>query len=298
VPTYSIPLSILTSLRLNTGDGDDIIHISGVLPLVPLINAGGGSDTLILDAGAHSISQDMAAAWSIDKLEVRGTAAVQLSGFQNLDGISVGGGGSVELAPGGDQPLVTSELVFGPTAALDLKDNLLVVRGMNVQQVADLVRSARNGDEGLWTGNGITSSLAQVNSLTTLAVVLNNQGDGRPILTEKDGVALFADDILVKHTWNGDMNLDGKVDADDYFLIDKGFLQQSVKNYQNGDLNYDARIDADDYFLIDKAFLSQDGVLAKPVSQITQASQTNAKRVKLGKLRAHRKPRMVRASYR
>ena len=45
--------------------------------------------------------------------------------------------------------------------------------------------------------------------------------------------------ILVKYTWNGDMDLSGKVDADDYFLIDTGFLSGGeLSGYRNGDLDY------------------------------------------------------------
>ena len=65
----------------------------------------------------------------------------------------------------------------------------------------------------------------------------------------------------MKYTWNGDANLDGVVNADDYFLVDGGFLTQAG-GYRNGDLNYDGVVNADDNFLIDLAFLGQTGRLA------------------------------------
>jgi hypothetical protein len=58
------------------------------------------------------------------------------------------------------------------------------------------------------------------------------------------------------------VNLDGIVDAADYFLVDSGFLTQQG-GYRNGDLNYDGTIDAADYFLIDSAFLAQSGTLGR-----------------------------------
>ena len=57
------------------------------------------------------------------------------------------------------------------------------------------------------------------------------------------------------------MNLDGVVNADDYFLIDTGFIGGG-RRYQDGDLNYDGVVNADDYFLIDSAFIGQSGPLA------------------------------------
>jgi alpha-tubulin suppressor-like RCC1 family protein len=54
----------------------------------------------------------------------------------------------------------------------------------------------------------------------------------------------------------GDANYDGKVDADDYFLIDRGFLSK-LSGWGNGDFNGDGKVDADDYFIIDKAFLDR-----------------------------------------
>ena len=56
--------------------------------------------------------------------------------------------------------------------------------------------------------------------------------------------------VLVKYTFAGDANLDGKINGDDYFAIDSGYAAHA-SGYVNGDFNYDGRIDADDYFLID-----------------------------------------------
>jgi hypothetical protein len=57
------------------------------------------------------------------------------------------------------------------------------------------------------------------------------------------------------------MDLNGRVDVDDYFLIDSGFLG-GLSGYRNGDLNLSLTVDADDYSLIDSAFAEQSRVLA------------------------------------
>ncbi len=90
--------------------------------------------------------------------------------------------------------------------------------------------------------------------------------------------------ILVKYTWNGDMDMNGKVDADDYFLMDSGFLSGgALKGYRNGDLDYNGTVqrgivDADDYFLIDSAFLGQNQVLARsaPINAIAWPQLTKS----------------------
>jgi hypothetical protein len=68
--------------------------------------------------------------------------------------------------------------------------------------------------------------------------------------------------VLVKTTYNGDRNLDGKIDADDYAGIDVGYAQ-GLNGYYNGDFDYSGgKPDADDYFLIDRAHFGQGAQLA------------------------------------
>ena len=59
--------------------------------------------------------------------------------------------------------------------------------------------------------------------------------------------------VLVKYTYVGDVDLNGRIDGDDYFWIDLGY-EAHANGWGSGDLNYDARVDADDYFLSDIAF--------------------------------------------
>ena len=55
---------------------------------------------------------------------------------------------------------------------------------------------------------------------------------------------------------DGDADFDGGITADDYFLLDRGFLEKRI-GLPNGDFNGDRAIDLDDYALIDAGFLSQ-----------------------------------------
>ncbi len=110
-----------------------------------------------------------------------------------------------------------------------------------------------------WLGNGITSSVAAADPAHLLALgVLQNDQGGSPLFGDDslgslfDGVAPGADDILVKFTYFGDANLDGKVDGADYQAINNG-SEHGLSSWGNGDFNYDGVVDGADYGLIQTA---------------------------------------------
>jgi len=62
-------------------------------------------------------------------------------------------------------------------------------------------------------------------------------------------------DVFVKLVNNGDSDLDGDVDADDYARLDAAWADPPAQSsYFFGDFNYNGRIESDDFFLIDHAF--------------------------------------------
>ena len=74
------------------------------------------------------------------------------------------------------------------------------------------------------------------------------------------GQTVHATDTLVTYTYTGDANLDGKIDADDYFQIDSNYNKNgnnAAISYHNGDFNYDGVVNGDDYFIIDSNFAAQ-----------------------------------------
>ena len=190
---------------------------------------------------------------------------VRLDSSRTFAKMAITGTGCVKLAAGKSQVLLVGSLQIDGDGVVDLGDNDLVVRataetrGDVLGQVCAWIKSGRAG--GTWSGKGIVSSVGRTGRYTGLAAVVNEKLYGGPILPSLGGEALTTNDIIVKYTYDGDMNLDGVVNADDYFLIDTGFIGGG-RRYQDGDLNYDGVINADDYFLIDSAFLGQTGPLA------------------------------------
>ena len=198
-------------------------------------------------------------------IDVRNGATARVNASQRLKGLTIAGG-VMDLADNGTIVLHTNALAITNGGSLDVAGNTVILRSTASSQASDLARiealvaAARNNGATRWIADGITSSAARDQSNTTLAVVPN------PGLATFSSEVLTPHDILITHAWNGDANLDGFVNADDYFRIDQGFLGQPVNpTYNQGDFNYDNVVNADDYFLIDQAFLASPtamGVLA------------------------------------
>jgi hypothetical protein len=86
-------------------------------------------------------------------------------------------------------------------------------------------------------------------------------------------------DVLVKYTYYGDANLDGKIDGSDYSRIDNASASSgSLTGWFNGDFNYDGVINGSDYTLIDNAFNTQgtqlSAEIATPTSQLSGPAET------------------------
>jgi len=75
--------------------------------------------------------------------------------------------------------------------------------------------------------------------------------------------------VLVKFTYGGDANLDGKIDVDDYARIDSN-VTTGNRGWSNGDFNYDGKINVDDYGIIDFNAMSQ----GAQIQSITSADTT------------------------
>ena len=85
--------------------------------------------------------------------------------------------------------------------------------------------------------------------------MLNDRGDGYPVISTVSGQSLDTNTVVVKYALIGDLDFSGKLDADDYFVIDRGF-RWNQSGYQHGDLDYNNTIDGDDFGLVDRAFAS------------------------------------------
>ena len=224
----------------------------------------GGFDTSLSGSWDGFVAKISGLGDPVKAIVAMGEMVVTIWGSRELDSVKIGDQGRVEVVAGGDKLIETDSLEITDAGVLDLADNDLIIhataetRGDVLGQVCAWIKSGRAG--GTWSGKGIVSSVGRTGRFTGLAAVVNEKLYGGPILPSLGGEALSINDIIVKYTYDGDMNVDGVVNADDYFLIDTGFIGGG-RRYQDGDLNYDGVINADDYFLIDGAFLGQGGPL-------------------------------------
>ena len=270
-PTATIAAARVSALIINTLAGHDNVSLDyangdplhgGSLT----IHGGAGDDVVGILNAAAPVAVNAAAT-------LVGVATINHTGIEyhevttSIAALDVADGLFVDVI-GQAGRMTLSHLTLGAGAKLDLGDNDLVVTGGDLATIEALVASARNAPS-RWQGPGIGTHAPA--GVTGLAV--GRQGS----------------DVLVKFTYNGDANLDGRINSDDYFRIDSGFLAQPTDpTYAQGDFNYDGQINSDDYFLIDSAFLGQTAPLAAAGSGVesrlssttfaTEAGVTNVAR--------------------
>jgi hypothetical protein len=210
-----------------------------------------------------------------------GTVQLQLTGGttaisapQHLASLDLTGG-SATVAAGGANTIKTKSLTAA-TGSIDLSNNDMVIdyTGTSSQiggwasfkytGVTGYIATGRNG--GAWSGVGIRTSQPAAQSsagaLTTLGI-----GEASAVLGLQDGATttwsgqtVDATSVLVKYTYAGDANLDGRINGDDYFYIDSGYADRAT-GFAWGDFDYSGSVTSNDYFLIDHSFLNQDAAL-------------------------------------
>jgi hypothetical protein len=244
----------------NTGDTLEIIGAGAADPftLAPFQVLHGSASVsyanvqnLMLDEGQFNVSSDQSGL----NLTIGASASANFASSQSLGALNVSG--TAAIAAGGDKVLSVSSLAFNAGGTLDLTDNDLVVRGGSM---GTWNGSAYDGVSGLVAGGSIHSSLAESRKTTAgIATALQLFG-ATP--ASWSGQTVNPSDVLVKFTYTGDANLDGKVNIDDYGRIDANVGQSgTVFGWYNGDFNFDGKINIDDYGLIDSVIGAQGPVL-------------------------------------
>ncbi len=257
---------ILDTGAIEADAGDDTITISasGLDPSKSqtLITAVGvGNNHLIVNGGITAI-QTSSGSHNLG-VTLNNATSITLNAGQELASLNINHSARATLVSPTRQALRLRNLNITANAVLDLASSDLIIQSdpdhklQLLHSVESYIGSARNNPSGPWLGTGITSSAAIANGLTGLAALLNDRDQTAvPFVTYFDSQVVDINCILVKYTWNGDANLDGIINASDYFQVDSGFITQR-KGHYNGDFNYDGAVNADDYFMIDSAFIGQ-----------------------------------------
>jgi hypothetical protein len=232
-----------------TGGGFAHGAVAGTFDTTEVLDLHIGQFTFTADANGLSLNVD-------------GSATFDVS--QHLNGLTIGATGRAVVAPGGakliDTQALTLDTSAGSTATLDMNDNDLVVRHAGASGLTNIMQAisrARNG--GAWNGaSGITSTAAQnaANHNRTLGAMLG--GDYVTVHGNNvfDGTTVEPDAAVVKFTYYGDTDFNGRVNFDDYVRTDNGF-NNHFSGWINGDFDGNNVVNFDDYVLIDLAFNTQ-----------------------------------------
>ena len=142
-------------------------------------------------------------------------------------------------------------LSINSTSSADLQDNSMIIRTTSFAVIEGYVATGYNA--GTWDGFGIKSSTA---GSFVFPSALGTADNTDASWTTFNSIAIGVDDVLIRYTWYGDADLSGKVDNDDYALLDAGFGIAANKWFL-GDFDYNNLIDNDDYAIIDAGFGGQ-----------------------------------------
>ena len=278
MPAYSIStikINLATPVaRVWTGGGDNVhwsdpANWSGnAVPTASddvIISVPSATITTVLDGGGnvsvHSLTSD-------ENLTINGAgSSLTVSANSTISGnLSIQNGGRFTVATNSAAltKLASSLSITGAGSKLDLNNNDLLIdysSSSPLVAVQNLINAARAG--GSWTGDGLTSTSAKDNAQgnTTLGAI--ESSDFIPLYGSTfHGTAIDSTAVLVKYTYYGDANFDGRVTFDDYTKIDTGFNQHRT-GWFNGDFNLDGTVNFDDYVLIDTAFNTQGASLGR-----------------------------------
>ena len=285
------------SLTFNLGDGDDtlVIDLVNGAPSPSggvTFDGGSASDgiSVIGTAGAQAIAfdeSDVAVAGghiSHDNLEsatfdgyggwdsitINGGPAITFAAAQQLQALEMTGAAAARFASGATMASVARGISLAGDSTLDLADATLVIDTTDPAAIGKFDGSAYSGYLGLvasahnssaWDGLGIRTTMQDArDGLATIAVATAEiaLGLGASDTVIFEGQTVSGRSVILKYTYAGDTNFDGKLDADDYGTIDFSVLLPGpIDGYYNGDFNYDGVVNADDYGVIDFNILAQ-----------------------------------------
>jgi hypothetical protein len=166
--------------------------------------------------------------------------------------VTFSGGGTVKVTT---MALPRIHMTATPDTLVDLLSGGAIFFKNTEAEIRGLVTNWYNG--GAKNGKGLGSSVAAADANKTLAVFTNTANDGvTPYFDSYAGhdlttapVPLTASTVFAVVTYQGDVNLDGKVDGKDY----KTALESAIfgrTGWLNGDVNYDGVVNNLDLALI------------------------------------------------
>jgi autotransporter-associated beta strand protein len=209
-----------------SGSGSLTKNNSGVLYL-----AGGTSNysgPTVVNGGSVIISNDLGPSLPVN------------------NALTINTGAEVQLGRGfGDETL--SSLTINGSGFLDLQNNHLLINYGSTDPIATIRAYLKSGyQSGAWRGPGIDS------------YAIGFYGPGYSIgyadsADPNNPAGLVSDQIEIKYTLAGDLNLDGEVNGTDFSILAANF-GKNVIGWDQGDINYDGVVNGADFALLASNF--------------------------------------------
>jgi autotransporter-associated beta strand protein len=236
--------------------------LSGSSGTSTLTKTGGGQLAL---SGSNGFAGNIAV--------TQGVLSFESSTTTPLSSLSLSNGAIVTVA--GPAFVRTNALSLDNQSVLDLTSGSGIVDysgASPMQALSQRVGSAFAG--GTWRGVGITSSTAAASAARNVGVGIVEASDYLAT-----GTSMFAGQpvdttaVLLKYTYYGDTDFNGRVNFDDYVRTDSGF-NNHLSGWLNGDFDLNGQVNFDDYVLIDLAFNTQSGTLGRALAFLDGSDRT------------------------
>jgi len=168
--------------------------------------------------------------------------------------------------------VITSLSITG-AGVLDITNNHIIINyGSGPDPISSIVAMIKEGySGGTWTGDGITSSMAQANSGSYGIGYADSADHNNP-------VGLASGEIEIAYTLLGDANLDGKVNGSDFTLMAANFNDSVTNGWDEGDFNFSNTVNGDDFVLLADNFnqyASQSAIAAADLSALDNFAAAN-----------------------
>jgi T5SS/PEP-CTERM-associated repeat protein len=246
---------------LELNGGTVVVGNANVSNTVPLLVGNGAGTTatyrLSSPAGTHTFANGLTIQ-SDGRLEGAATIVGDITN-NNI----------VHMAPGAGtmRNVGTYTINTGAGAKWDLGNNKLIT-DKPVGTPTGGIYDGVHGDvqaayhSGAWDRPGLMTSMPEAQpSVGTTTIAVASAESVLFIAPTATGVfaghTVTGATTLAVYTYAGDLNIDGRVDAQDYGIIDNWVQFAGTSGYANGDINYDGVIDAADYGIIDNTIQLQ-----------------------------------------
>ena len=262
----------IVSAILQANDGHNLISVNQGDSRVKIFGNGGNDEIQVHDSQfiftVQTVSVDTGAEQTsvgplfgdVVSVNTNGDsigAAAQLLASDTIHILIVNAGGTFRV-PTGATGDITGALVLNGT--IDLAGGSLLKRaaatGPTLPQFRAALTAGRNG--GAWNGTNAAGAINSSLAATSLLSDGVGYGLGSQIaVTTIGGFAIAAGDTLIRHTLNGDANLNQQVNLDDFTALAASF--GTGNSWVRGDSDYDSAISLNDFTALAANFGSSVG---------------------------------------